>query len=132
MDTVPVGESLTAVILIVAVSLAVKVPPVPLLPKSLAVNVRVTLAGGASLAMMKVSVPLKLPASRLLICAKVPLKVTVLVPDPPTVTPVVPAVAVKVPEVTLTVAWTVPLPASTSAMLKPVPCKVRLTCSVAL
>ena len=47
-----VGASLTAVKLIVAVSFAVSVPPVPVLPRSLAVSVRVSLAGGVSLLRM--------------------------------------------------------------------------------
>ena len=61
-----------------------------------------------------------------------PVKVTAEVPDPPTTTPVLPATTVSAPLIALSVAWTVPLAASTSAMLKPVPCRFRLPCSVAL
>ena len=46
---VAVGASLTAVMLIVAVSEPVSVPPVPVLPRSLAVRVSVALAAGVSL-----------------------------------------------------------------------------------
>ena len=76
-------------------------------------------------------VPL-LPASRLLIWVIVPLRVTALAPELLTVTPVVPALTVKVPLTTPSVACTVVLAASTSAMDRPVPCNVRLVCSVAL
>ena len=47
-------------------------------------------------------------------------------------TPVVPAATVSVPDTTLKVACTAELPASTSAIDSPVPCSVRLVCSVAL
>jgi len=47
------------------------------------------------------------------------------------VTPVVPAVAVKVPETTEIVARTALLPASTSAIDRPVPCNVGEVCSFA-
>ena len=72
-----------------------------------------------------------MPASRLLISATVPVKVTELVPEPATPTPVVPAPTVRVPETTDRVAVTLPPPASTSPMLRPVPSSVKLTCSVA-
>ena len=52
MVTVPVGASLTAVMLMVAVSEAVRFPPAPLLPRSLTASVKVSLAGGVSLLMM--------------------------------------------------------------------------------
>ena len=58
--------------------------------------------------------------------------VTVVVPEPLIVTPVVPAEADNVPETTVSVARTALEPASTSAMLKPVPCKFSVVCSVAL
>ena len=74
---------------------------------------------------------LRLPASRLLIWVSVPVKVTLLVPEPDTAAPVVPAVTVSVPETTDRVAVTLALPASTSAIDSPVPCRVRLVCSVA-
>ena len=67
-----------------------------------------------------------------MICVSVPDRVMLFVPDPLTDTPVVPAVAVSVPLTTEMVACTVADPASTSAMLNPVPCSVRLICSVAL
>ncbi|OIQ63013.1 hypothetical protein GALL_554520 [mine drainage metagenome] len=129
---VAVGGSLTAAMLIVAVSLAVSAPPDPVLPRSLTPRVKVSLAGGVSLLMMYVAVPPRLPASRSLICASVPLSVTLLVPELVTVTPVVPAPTVKVPLTALKVACTTALPASGSAIERPVPCSVRLVCSVAL
>ena len=61
----------------------------------------------------------------------VPVRVTLLVPEPETAAPVVPAVTVSVPETTDRVAVTLALPASTSAIDSPVPCRVRLVCSVA-
>ena len=75
--------------------------------------------------------PLRLPASRLLIWVSVPSRVTLAVPEPVTVTPVVPAAAVRMPLVTDTVARTAAAPASTSAIDSPVPCSVSATCSVA-
>ena len=61
----------------------------------------------------------------------VPVSVTLLLPEPAKVTPVVPAVTVSAPEATDSVAVTVAPPASTSAIDSPVPCKVSAVCSVA-
>ena len=72
------------------------------------------------------------PANKLLICVTVPVSVTELVPDPPMTTPVVPADTVNVPSPTVSVASTLLENASTSAIEMPVPCKLKLTCSVAL
>ena len=49
---VATGASLTAVMLMVAVSIDCKGPPLPLLPPSLTVSVSVALAPGASLLLM--------------------------------------------------------------------------------
>ena len=77
------------------------------------------------------AVALRLPASRLLIWVSVPVRVTLLLPEPDTPAPVVPAVTVSVPETTESVAVTLAPPASTSPIDSPVPCRVRLVCSVA-
>ena len=72
-----------------------------------------------------------MPAKRLLICATVPVKVTLLVPLPATPTPVVPALTVSVPETTDKVVVTFAPPASTSPIDRPVPAKVSVVCSLA-
>ena len=71
-------------------------------------------------------------ASNALIWATDPVSVTLLVPDPPTVTPLEPGATVSVPSPTDSVATMfVAPPASTSATASPVPCSVRMVCSVA-
>ena len=79
-------------------------PPVPVLPKSLTFSVRVSLARGVPLLLMYLTELLEAPLSKPLIWASVPVKVTVPVPDPPTVTPVPPATTVIMPRDTLKVA----------------------------
>ena len=75
--------------------------------------------------------PPRFPASKSLICASVPVRVTLPVAEPTTTTPVLPAFTVRVPDTTVKLACTVEPPASTSEMLSPVPCNTKLSCSVA-
>ncbi len=90
-----VGASLTAAILIARTTVAVSAPPVPVLPKSLTSRVKFVVAAGAlRLSLYKMD-PLFNPASKLLICVNVPDNKTEDVPDPVTVTPVVPTATVN-------------------------------------
>ncbi len=59
------------------------------------------------------------------------MSVTLSLPLPSTDTPLVPAVTFRVPDTTDRLAVRIPAPASTSAMLSPVPSSARLICSVA-
>ena len=79
------------------------------------------------------TVPPLFPASRLLISATDPVKVTELVPEVLTVTTLVPAVTVKIPLVTgpLKDNVAVMVVASTSPIDKPLLCKFKSVCSVA-
>ena len=99
----------------VRVSTSVSVPPVPVLPPSLVVIVRVT---DPFIFTTGTKTGADAPARNALISASSPERTSVPVPDPLTVTP--PAVAaVKIPLVTLSETLTAPEPASTSAMASP-------------
>src|SRR5882724_6416745 len=107
--TVFTGASLTALTVMATVSRSLSGPPEPVLPWSLVVTVRL-------------AEPLKLPVGwntrplmSVLMLARLPVTVTVPVPLPLTVRPVVPA-RVSTPLVTASVTWTLPAPASTSAI----------------
>ncbi|MOA22726.1 hypothetical protein D3C78_1433040 [compost metagenome] len=69
--------------------------------------------------------------SSALICAAVPVIVTLPVPLPDTLAPLVPAVTVSVPSPTDSVAVSTPLSASTSATDRPGFFRSSATCSVA-
>src|SRR5215468_5795452 len=103
------GASSTALTVMATESTSLSGPPEPVLPWSLVVTVRLAL-------------PLKLavgwntrPLRAVLMLARLPMTVTVAVPLPLTVRPVVPA-RVSTPLVAASVTWTLLDPASTSAM----------------
>ena len=127
------SHSAASVTEIVTTLVSLLAPPLPEAPAfwSLVVKVNVTLpvkfVVGA-----KLSVLPKLPASRLMICAIVPVSVTVPVPDPVTLTPVVPAPALSRPLETVSVVSMMALPASTSEIENALPLAVENTSVVFL
>src|SRR5262245_52925839 len=125
------GASLTAAMLIVAVSLDCRDPP-PAVPLSLTFRVNVALALGASVLSMYLTGLVALLLSSALICATVPVIVTEEVPLLLTTAPLVPVVTLSVPSVTDRITDTELEPASTSLIESPVFFRLRLVCSVAL
>ena len=115
VSAVASGASFTAPTVIVAVSVSVSMPPVPVLPLSVVVIVRVTdplvFAGGMKLGR-------DTPDRKAFTAAAVPSSVMVPVLLPPTVTPP-PEAAVKMPDVTDSVTRIAPVAASTSAIWRP-------------
>ncbi|MDT4805815.1 hypothetical protein FQZ97_386310 [compost metagenome] len=109
------GASLTALTARVTVVESVRLPPLPVLPPSSTLMVSTTLAV-ALLAVVKLT---PLLAMKALMSARLPVSVSAPLPDPLTVTPLLP-MAASVPLGTEKVAVTLPAPASTSLMLMPV------------
>ena len=99
---------------------------------SWAVIVRVAVAGGVSLPFWYTTVPSSRPSSSWLIWSRVPARMTLLVPELVMATPVVPGLTVSTPSVTAKVSLMMPPAASTSLIRKPVLCRARSVCSVAV
>ena len=97
VSTTATGPSSIAVMLIVWFADPVSAPPLPLLPPSLMPTVSVVLAGGVSVLAVKLTPLVALVFSRSLICASVPVSVTLFVPLPDTFAPLVPALTVNMP-----------------------------------
>ena len=121
---VAVGASFCGVMLMVAVSCEVRLPP-PVLPLSSIASVSVTVADGVLTVSVYWTTEVPSVLSSALICASVPVIVTDVPGLPLTMAPLLPACTLSVPSVTDRV--TVMLPALPSMSLTERPLVLRLS-----